>query len=187
MKKVSYAFMALCMFTACNSSETKSADAATTTDSAATTATTTAAPLTYAYTPTYSGDFETGDPKQAQLILDIWKDFDNNTLANHKDAFADSVYVDLSDGGHFAGTRDSLISTLTGYRTSLGTATSSVIAWTTLKPKGKDESWVIVWGKEVDEKNGKKDSVNLNENWMFNKDGKISYMTQFVQKYPSKK
>ena len=185
MKKVSFVATALCLLAACNSGEPKSADSATTNDSAA--ATTTAAPLTYAYTPTYSGDFEIGDPKYAQTILDLWKDFDNNTFDNHKDAFADSVYLDFSGGDHFAGTRDSLISNMKAYRASLGTSTSTVIAWSTLKPKGKDETWVIVWGKEIDEKNGKKDSVNLNENWMFNKDGKISFMTQYAQKYAVKK
>ena len=185
MKKVSFIVAALCLLAACNSGEPKSADSATTNDSAA--ATTTAAPLTYAYTPTYSGDFGIGDPKYAQTILDLWKDFDNNTFDNHKDAFADSVHIDFSEGGHFAGTRDSMLSATKAYRTSLGTATSTVIAWTTIKPKGKDETWVIIWGKEVDEKNGKKDSVNLNENWMFNKDGKISFMTQYAQKYAAKK
>jgi len=80
-----------------------------------------------------------------------------------------------------------MLSATKAYRASLGTATSTVIAWTTIKPKGKDETWVIIWGKEVDEKNGKKDSVNLNENWMFNKDGKISFMTQYAQKYAAKK
>jgi len=181
MKKVSFIGMALCLLAACNSSETKSTDA-TTSDSSAS-ATTNAASLTYAYTPTYSSDFEIGDPKYAQIILDIWKDYDDNTFDKHKDAFADSVYLDFSSGDHFAGTRDSLISMMKQYRTSLGTATSDVIAWTTLKPKGKDETWVVLWGKEIDEKNGKKDSLNLNENWMFNKDGKISYMTQYVQNY----
>jgi hypothetical protein len=103
MKKVSFIVAALCLLAACNSGEPKSADSATTNDSAA--ATTTAAPLTYAYTPTYSGDFEIGDPKYAQTILDLWKDFDNNTFDNHKDAFADSIYIDFSEGEHFAGTR----------------------------------------------------------------------------------
>ena len=185
MKKVSYSFMALCFFAACNSGESKSSDAAT--NDTSKTSAATAAPLTYAYTPTYSSDFEIGDPKYAQIILDIWKDFDNNTLANHKDAFADSVNAEFAEGGHFAGTRDTLISMITAERTSLGTATDEVIAWTTLKPKGKDETWVIIWGKEIDEKNGKKDSINLNENWMFNKDGKISFMTQYAQKYAAKK
>jgi len=183
MKKVSLPGMILCFFAACNPSATTETTTAKTDSSAAATA----VPLTYAYTPTYTSDFEIGDPKYAQTVLDLWKDYDNNTFDNHKDMFADSVYMDFSDGSSFAGTRDSMISMMKGYRTSLGTATSTVITWTTLKPKGKDETWVCIWGKEIDEKNGKKDSLNLNENWMFNKDGKISYMTQYTQKYMTKK
>lgn len=185
MKKVIYAITAFSFFIACNSAETKSTDTAA--NDSTNTNNETVMSLTYAYTPTYTADFELGDPKYAQTVLELWKDFDNNTLENHKDAFADSVYVDFAEGGHFAGTRDSLLSSLKAYRTSLGSATDEVVAWTTLKPKGKDETWVLVWGKEVDEKNGKKDSVNLNENWMFNKDGKIAFMTQYVQKYEAKK
>ena len=69
MKKVSFACMVFCLLAACNSPETKSTDAATSDSSEANT--TTASSLTYAYTPTYSSDFEIGDPKYAQTILDI--------------------------------------------------------------------------------------------------------------------
>lgn len=183
MKHVLLPCICFCVLAACNSAGTK-------TDATIGDSSTAAAPatsLTYAYTPTYSADFEMGDPKYAQTVLDIWKDYDNNTFDNHKDAFADSVYLDFNDGNKFAGTRDSLISMIKGYRTSLGTATSSVDGWVTLKPKGKDETWVCIWGKEIDEKNGKKDSINLNENWLFNKDGKITYMTQYAQHYKKEK
>jgi len=184
MKHVSLFSMALCLLTACSTPESKSTETTTTGDSSTATV---AAPVTYAYAPSYSADFEVGDPKYAQTVLELWKDYDNNTLENHKDAFADSVYMDFTDGSNFAGTRDSLLIMMKGYRTSLGTAVSYPIAWTTLRSKDKNETWVCIWGKEVDEKNGKKDSINLNENWLFNKDGKISYMTQYSQKYKTGK
>jgi hypothetical protein len=185
MKKVIFACMTFCLLASCNSTETKSSNAATTHSSKSSTAT--AASLTYAYTPTYSGDFEIGDPKYAQTILEIWKDYANNTYDNHKDAFADSVYIDYSGGGHFAGTRESLMSMMKDYITSVGTVTATAFAWTTLKPKGKDETLVCIWGKEVHEKNGKKDSVNVNQNWVFNKDGKISFLAEYEQKYAAGK
>jgi hypothetical protein len=119
MKHVSLFGMALCLLIACSTPETKSTEA--TGDSSTATV---AAPVTYAYTPSYSADFEVGDPKYAQTVLELWKDYDNNTLENHKDAFADSVYLDFNDGSKFAGTRDSLLTMMKGYRTSLGTAIS---------------------------------------------------------------
>jgi len=52
----------------------------------------------------------------------------------------------------------------------------------------KDETWVCVWGKETDTNSKNKvDSTYLQENWMFNKDGKISYMGQFAAKPVVKK
>ena len=69
----------------------------------------------------------------------------------------------------------------------MASATESVDAVVVLKNKGKDESWVCVWGKEVDVmKDGKKDSTFLNENWMFNKDGKVSVIRQYAAKIPKK-
>jgi hypothetical protein len=184
MKHVSLCSMVLCLLLACSTPETKSKETATADDKSTPAP---AAPVTYAYTPTYSADWEIGDSKYAQTVLELWKDFDNNSFDNHKDVFADSVYIEFSDGSHFSGTRDSLVATMKGYRTSLGTSTSYPIAWTALRSKDKNETWVCIWGKEVDEKNGKKDSVNLNENWLFNKDGKISFMTQYDQKYKAGK
>ncbi len=143
--------------------------------------------VTYAYPVKYSSDFTIGDSKYAQIVLELWKDFDNNTFDNHKDAFADSVAMDFSDGSTMSGTKDSVIAGAKAFRSSLKNCASSVAAIVTLKPKGKDETWVCVWGTEVDtHMNGKIDSVNHNENWMFNKDGKIAYMEQLDAKAPKK-
>jgi hypothetical protein len=175
MKHFSIAACALCALVACNS----------TTNSSATKDTATAAivpdtnqNVTYAYPVEYS-NFTIGDPKYAQTVLELWKDYDNNTFDNHTDVFSDSVIMDLAGGQTVMG-KDSALAGVKRYRSSLQNAVSSVEVVTTLKPKGKDESWVCVWGKEVDtHKDGKKDSVYINENWMFDKNGKVAYMSQF--------
>jgi hypothetical protein len=178
MKLLSFFLTAICLLTACNSATNSSS----TKD---TTAAATATPnenVTYAYPIGYSSDFSIGDPKYAQIVLELWKDYDNNTFDNHKDAFADSVTMDFS-GMSISGPRDSIIDEANTHRSSFKNAVSTVDVVTTLKPKGKDETWVCVWGKEVDTHNdGKIDSVYLQENWMFNKDGKIAYMSQFNAK-----
>ena len=174
MKQLLFGVFTLCAFVACNNATTSTETA---NDS---TATASDATVTYAYTPSYSADFEIGDSKNAQVILELWKDFDNNTLDNHKDAFADSVTFELSDGSVVKGPKDSVLSSMTAYRSGFTAVVSSVDVVIPLKPKDKEESWVCVWGKEIDtHKNNKIDSVYLNENWMFNKDGKIAYMNQF--------
>ena len=185
MKQLSLAACILCVLVACNTATNTS----NTNDSTAAATNTTAMNenVSYAYPVQYASDFTIGDPKYAQMVLELWKDYDNNTFSNHKDYFADSVSMDFS-GSTISGTRDSIINSAIAHRSSLKNAVSSVEVVTALKPKGKDETWVCVWGKEVDtHNNGKIDSVYLNENWMFNKDGKIVYMSQLQATPPAKK
>jgi hypothetical protein len=180
MKQLSLAACILCVLVACNTA-TNSSNTKDTTATAETTATN--ENVNYAYPVAYSSDFTIGDSKYAQTVLELWKDFDNNTFDNHKDAFADSVAMDFADGTTMSGSRDSIIASAKAYRSSLKNVVSSVEVVTALKAKGKDETWVCVWGKEVDtHNNGKVDSTNLQENWMFNKDGKIAYMGQYSAK-----
>ena len=188
MKQLSLAAFILCAVVACNTATTSSNTNDTTT--AATDTTTMSTNVNYAYPVAYSSDFTIGDSKYAQMVLDLWKDYDNNAFDNHKDYFADSVAMDFPDGSTMNGPRDSIIAGAKAFRSSLKNVASSVEVVTTLKPKGKDETWVCVWGTEVDtHNNGKVDSVYHNENWMFNKDGKVAYMSQYDAKpaMPKKK
>lgn len=188
MKQLLAAACIICAFVACNTATTskeKKLDTMASTVPPEENAAPEHGNITYAYPVAYSSDFTIGDPKYAQMVLEIWKDYDNNTFDNHKDYFADSVSMDFS-GMTISGTRDSIIASAKAHRSSLKNAVSSVEVITALKPKGKDETWVCVWGKEVDTHNNNKlDSVYLNENWEFNKDGKIIYMTQ-LQAMPPK-
>ena len=190
MKQLLLAAYIICAFVACNtattSTDTKDTMAATATD---TTATAMNQNVTYAYPVAYSSDFSIGDSKYAQTVLELWKDYDNNTFDKDAGDFSDSVAMDFPDGSTVKG-KDSAMASAKAYRGSLKNAVSSVDVVTTLKPNGKDETWVCVWGKEVDtHNNGKVDSVYLQENWEFNKDGKIIYMSQFMAKpnVPKKK
>jgi len=116
------------------------------------------------------------------MVLDAWKDYDNGTLANSASVFADSVSMSMSNGTVMNTKKDSVIAMIAAYRNSFASATSTVDVIVSLKPKGKEETWVCIWGKEVDvTKDGKKDSSYLNENWMFTKDGKCARVEQYVQ------
>jgi len=185
MKQLSFAALIICGFVACNTATTSTEN---TTDTTASMTSPENENITYAYTPMYSGDFTIGDSKNAQTVLEIWKDFDNNTLDNHKNAFADTVSFDSYDGHSMRVARDSMMSIVKSHRNSLSATVSSVEVVVPLKPKGKDESWVCVWGKEVDtHSNNKVDSFYLNENWMFDKDGKVAYVGQYKAEPPVKK
>ena len=137
--------------------------------------------VTYAYPVSYSSKFTTGDPKNSQAVLNIWKAFDNGDLASAKGYFADSVELHLSDGSVMHSVRDSVIAGVQGYRNTLSAVRSSIDAVAAIKSIDKNDEWALVWGLERDtHKNGKVDSISLQETWHFNKDGKADLMFQFA-------
>src|SRR4051812_33729477 len=83
--------------------------------------------VSYPYDILYSSKFELADPEKGKMILDLWKDFDNNTLDNAKDKFADTVTM-LFPGMDLHASRDSMISSTKAYRNSYKSVQSKVHA-----------------------------------------------------------
>jgi hypothetical protein len=134
------------------------------------------------YDVRYSSKFMTGNPKNAENVLTLWKDYDNGTLSAHKDLFADTVAVLLGSGARMRGPRDSIVAGVQAYRSSMANAVDFVDAVTALKSTDKNEDWVLVWGTEVDtHKDGKIDSVALQETWRLNKDSKVDLILQYMR------
>jgi hypothetical protein len=143
------------------------------------------APTVYPYPISYSADFEIGDSKLINKVLDLWTAYDNNKVSTGIALFADSVSLQFPNGIVIHTSKDSMIATITKDRGKHLSANSSVVSAVALKAKGKDETWVSIWGKEVDvEPDGTKDSTLINENWFFNKDGKAFRMQQYAGKAP---
>ena len=136
--------------------------------------------LKYAYNATYSSQFEMGINDNAKTILDLWKEYDNNELSKGAVNFADTVTINLANGMVLHGPKDSVIAGIAGARGRFDSVRSIVDVWLPLHSIDKNDQWVCVWGVEIDSKNGKKDSMRLNENWRFNKNGKIDYMSQYA-------
>jgi hypothetical protein len=134
------------------------------------------------YEVQYSSKFVMGNPKYAENVLTMWKDFDNGNLSAHKDFFADTVTALLSSGARMHSSRDSVIASIQKYRNSLAAAVDRVDAVTAVRSTDKNEDWVLIWGMETDTyKNGKIDSVNLQETWRINKDGKADLLLQYAR------
>lgn len=139
--------------------------------------------ITYPYPIDYSSKFEMGDPKNTQAILNLWKAFDNGDVSAAKDIFADSVEMHFADGSSMHSVRDSVIAGAQTYRNSFSKVSSSISAAIAVKSTDKDENWALVWGTEVDtHKDGKIDSVHLQETWRFNKEGKADLVYQYAAK-----
>ena len=142
--------------------------------------------VSYPYAINYSSKFEFADPEKSKMILDLWKDFDNNTFDNSKDKFADTVLMLFPDMELYA-SRDSMIASTKAYRGLFKSVQSKIDAVMSVRSTDKNEDWVLVWGTEVHtNKKNVTDSVYLHEAWRLNKDGKVDYMEQFSRK-PAKK
>jgi len=134
------------------------------------------------YEVQYSSKFIMGNPKYAENVLTLWKDYDNGTLSAHKDLFADSIEAFLGNGSTMHASRDSVIAGIQRHRNTLSSAVDRVDAVMAVKSTDKNEDWVLIWGMETDTyKNGKIDSVNLQETWRINKDGKADLLFQFMR------
>lgn len=134
--------------------------------------------MSYPYTAGYSSDFKIGSAAQAKMILELWKDWDDNAFDRH-DYFADTVIMFFPDGSVVKG-KDSCLAGAKRYRGSMSSAVSSLDAWVPLKSVDRNEDWVAIWGIETDTfPDGKTSKRDLHEIWRINKDGKIDFMKQF--------
>lgn len=181
MRKI-FLFTTIAFLTACTSSADKSTtEAPKTSDSTSEKQTN----LTYPYTADYSSDFEIGDAKNVQTLLELYKNWDNNTLDNSKNAFAEMDTMYFSDGTMFAGSRDSLFILANKIRGQMGSLVDSVHAWVPLKSRDKNEHWVALWAKETSTNaKGVKKSRELHEVWRFDNNGKMNLMYQYEQQAP---
>jgi hypothetical protein len=139
-------------------------------------------PIQSPYAVMYSSNFVMDDPKNAETVLALWKAFDNGNLSVSRDYFADTMEVNLWDGTSKRGPRDSVIAMIQAYRNTLTAAVDEVNAVMAVKSTDKNEHWALIWGKEKNtHKDGKVDSIYLQETWRFDKDGKADLLYQFAQ------
>src|SRR5215217_7931084 len=84
------------------------------------------------YVAQYSSKFEMADPAKARLVLDLWKDYDDNVLDRHKSYFADTVAIFLADGRSIKGI-DTVLAKMKSYRGSFASAKSSIDVYMSLR------------------------------------------------------
>jgi hypothetical protein len=139
--------------------------------------------MSYPYKAEYSSNFSIGNPKHSKMILELWKDWDDNAFDRH-DYFADTVVMFFPDGSMIKG-KDSAMAGARRYRGSMQSATSVIQAFIPLRSNDRNEDWVAVWGTETDTfADGKTQTRDLQEIWRINKDGKVAFMKQFSSEPP---
>jgi hypothetical protein len=131
------------------------------------------------YTANYSSKFTIASPTYSDKILTLWKDFENNTLDLHADMLADTVTMMLASGPTLKGKAENLKS-VKEFRGSIKNYKVTLDAWLSLR-SDRNENVVCVWGnEEFTDKTGKQVKQRTHEVWVFNKEGKVGLMLQFV-------
>lgn len=177
-----YLFVSIAFLVACTSSPNKSE-----TEAVKTTGADSAKQevLKYPYMAAYSSDFEIGPAKNALTLLELYQNWDNNTLDNSRNSFAENDTMFFADGNMFAGNRDSLFVIAKKMRGQMGTVVDSIHAWIPLRSRDKKENWVVIWTREIStDAKGKKAARELQETWRFDENGKVNLMYQYAQLPP---
>lgn len=183
MKKVLYLFAVIALFASCKSG-TSSDGAAAKTDSAAAKKDS----LPMAYKASYSSSFTISDnAKNEQLVLQSYKDYQDNTLKNGSAYLGDTVTMDFSNGRRVMAPRDGMIKEWQKFRDSLNSVKLDILAVTNLHSTDKNADWVGVWYKEIDTyKNGKVDSAFYQDDNNV-KNGKLVYISSKRRPLPALK
>jgi hypothetical protein len=140
------------------------------------------------YKASYSSSWTISDSvKNAQAVLQSYKDWEDNKLSNAPAYFADTVAFDFWDGTKFKFRRDSMVKFFQKFRDSLSSSKIDVIAYTNLHSTDKNQDWVSVWYKQTDTyKNGKVDSTFFQDDNLMVK-GKMVYVSDKRQALKKKK
>jgi hypothetical protein len=133
------------------------------------------------YTAGYSSQFAIGNPEHSRMVLNIWKDYDNNTLDQSAAMFADTVRFEIADGQIVRG-RDSVINVMKQVRGRYTSVNSTIDAYLPVRSTDRNEDWVLIWGRENNTgANGTTTNI-IHEIWRINRDGKIDYVSQYAAK-----
>ena len=132
------------------------------------------------FSPNYSSKIQIGNPEHVRIVLNFWKDWDNNTMENSNEKFDDSIMVLLSSGRFIQG-KSNLISTRSAAREEILTVKSTVDVWVPLYITDKNEWLVALWGSQnITRKDGSKVTQLINEIWRINKAGKVNMIRQYT-------
>jgi hypothetical protein len=188
MKQFLSLLAAAACLTACNNPSTT----ATTTKTDSTAPVAAARPTVYTvpagvpYKVQY-GSWSLGDPQNVKMMLDMYKNWDDNKIDVVAAACADTFRLDNPNGYHVTLTKATILDSLKKWRNMSTSLSSDIIVALPLHSPDKNEDWVCIWCvNHWTDKKGKTDSSFSNDNWQI-KMGKIAYMTSLEQHFPKKK
>lgn len=135
--------------------------------------------ITYPYSMTYSAKFKFIDPEKGKMVLNFCKDFENNTVDNSKDIFAETIEI-FTPKLKLKANRDSVLSGLKAYRKSFVSFKTELDVVLSLASTDKGGEWVLIWAiDEYIDKDNVKHKIKYQQVWGLNKEGKVNFMEQF--------
>jgi hypothetical protein len=139
--------------------------------------------LTYAFRATYSSDITVpANPLSAQKVLQVWKMFESMDINAMKPYFADTIFYDDASGMHFHGSTEQLLNYAKKDVDGLDSMRFDISMWQSAHLNDRNEDWINIWSAERRyPKNGKADTVLMQENWQV-KDGKVVRFNQYLAK-----
>jgi len=133
-----------------------------------------------AYEAEYSSRFSLADDTYTAIVLDLWKDYEENNFVRNVDHFADDIVAELYSGEVVTG-KENLLKGAKVARNGVTDFSTKMISYISLRSDDKDENWVAVWGEDsYKDKDGKSVTNAIHEIMRFNKDGKIDFMKQYA-------
>lgn len=183
MKKALLCFMVAASLFSCNNNS-KTAETATTEDNKdkSDTATTSTPMMNLPYTAQYSSQFSIGNPQITEKILTLFKQWDDNKLAEGKSLFADTVHF-YTNNWEFHGTRDSFFTVSQKQRDNYKEVKTVVHAWIPVHSTDKNEDWALIWSTAyITNMKGQLDSTNFQDTWRLNKSGQFDIMYDYEAK-----
>jgi hypothetical protein len=172
MKKIIFISSAILLMAACNTKTNSDTGISAVKDT-----------LSYAFKATYSSDITVpANPVNAQKVLQVWKMFESMDINAMKPYFADTIMYDDASGMHFYGSAEQLLTFAKKDVDGLDSMRFDISMWQSAHINDKDEDWVNIWSTERRyPKNGKADTVLMQENWQV-KNGKVVHFNQYLAK-----
>ena len=176
MKKMLFAVFALAIIASCNNEKTKEEKM-----SGEKKETAVSSPPDLPYKMLYT-NWEMGDPKNLKMVLDMYKNWEDNKLDAVASNFGDSAIFEMAAGVRLMTTKQSLLDSLKSWRGQSDKLSSDIITGLSMHSPEKNEDWVLIWAmNHSTDKAGKVDSVFSNDNWQV-KNGKLVYLSSLEQK-----
>lgn len=140
--------------------------------------------VNYPFPTTLASDLKMGNPQNTVKVMEMYKILEAGVSVDSLllPYFADSVTSVAFDQRKFHGSGKDFAERVKNFRAQFKTLNEEIITFAALRSDAADLDLVSIWFKErVVRKNGKPDSTFYQENWRFNKDGKIYYRTAFAR------